>query len=157
MKVFQASSEIPGMTKEEVDRFLGNKLNLQFATVDSRGWPNINPVWFYYDKNNETFLLTTSKLAKKTENLRARPTVYFSIDEEISAPRGVEGRGIASIIKDPRKTLSQGDRISMKYLGRLDHQVAKMVSDSIKKGDVVLIEISPKSLSTWDYGKAPSI
>jgi nitroimidazol reductase NimA-like FMN-containing flavoprotein (pyridoxamine 5'-phosphate oxidase superfamily) len=29
MKVFQASSEIPGMTKEEIDRFLGNKLNLQ--------------------------------------------------------------------------------------------------------------------------------
>src|SRR4030095_11059236 len=157
MKVFQASSEIPGMTKEEVDRFLGNKLNLQLATVDSRGWPNIHPVWFYYDKNNETFLLTTSKLAKKTENLRARPTVYFSIDEEISAPKGVKGRGIASIIEDPGKTLSEGDRISMKYLGRLDHPVAKMVSDGIKKGDVVLIEIIPKFLSTWDYGKAPSV
>jgi nitroimidazol reductase NimA-like FMN-containing flavoprotein (pyridoxamine 5'-phosphate oxidase superfamily) len=172
MKVFQASSDIPGMTKEEVDRFLGNKLNLQLATVDTRGWPNIHPVWFYYDKNNETFLLTTSKLAKKTENLRARPTVYFSIDEEISAPKGVKGRGIASIIEDPRKTLSEGDRISMKYLGRLDHPVdrismkylgrldhpvAKMVSDGIKKGDVVLIEISPKFLSTWDYGKTPSV
>jgi nitroimidazol reductase NimA-like FMN-containing flavoprotein (pyridoxamine 5'-phosphate oxidase superfamily) len=157
MKVFQASSEIPGMTKEEVDRFLGNKLNLQLATVDSRGWPNIHPVWFYYDKNNEKFLLTTSKLAKKTENLRARPTIYFSIDEENSAPKGVKGRGIASIIEDPRKTLSEGDRISMKYLGRLDHPVAKMVSDGIKKGDVVLIEISPKFLSTWDYGKAQGV
>jgi general stress protein 26 len=89
---------------------------LQLATVDSRGWPNIHPVWFYYDKYNEKFLLTTSKLAKKTENLR-RPTIYFSIDEENSAPKGVKGRGIASIIEDPRKTLSEGDRISMKYLG----------------------------------------
>jgi nitroimidazol reductase NimA-like FMN-containing flavoprotein (pyridoxamine 5'-phosphate oxidase superfamily) len=157
MKIFQASSEIPGMTTEEVDRFLGNKLNLQLATVDSQGWPNIHPVWFYHDKNNEKFLLTTSKLAKKTENLRARPTVYFSIDEENSAPKGVKGRGIASVIEDPRKTLSEGDRISMKYLGRLDHPVAKMVSDGIKKGDVVLIEISPKFLSTWDYGKAQGV
>jgi hypothetical protein len=45
----------------------------------------------------------------------------------------------------------------MKYLGRLDYPVAKMVSDDIKKGDVVLIEISPKFLSTWDYRKAPGV
>ncbi|HEX5976636.1 MAG TPA: pyridoxamine 5'-phosphate oxidase family protein, partial [Nitrososphaeraceae archaeon] len=108
MKVFQASNGIPGLTKEEVDSFLENKLNLQLATIDSRGWPNIHPVWFYYDKNNEKFLLTTSKLAKKTENLRVRPTVYFSIDDENSAPKGVKGRGIVSISEDPRKTLSDG-------------------------------------------------
>jgi hypothetical protein len=31
----------------------------------------------------------------------------------------------------------------MKYLGTLDHTVAKMNPDGIKKGEVVLIEISP--------------
>lgn len=157
MKVFQASNGIPGLTKEEVDSFLENKLNLQLATIDSRGWPNIHPVWFYYDKNNEKFLLTTSKLAKKTENIRVRPTVYFSIDDENSAPKGVKGRGIVSISEDPRKTLSDGDRISMKYLGTLDHPVARMISDGIKKGEVVLVEISPKFFSTWDYSKAQGI
>ena len=157
MKVFQASNGIPGLTKEEVDSFLENKINLQLATIDSRGWPNIHPVWFYYDKNNEKFLLTTSKLAKKTENLRVRPTVYFSIDDENSAPKGVKGRGIVFISEDPRKTLSDGDRISMKYLGTLDHPVARMISDGIKKGEVVLVEISPKFFSTWDYSKAQGI
>jgi general stress protein 26 len=157
MKVFQASNGIPGLTKEEVDSFLENKLNLQLATIDPRGWPNIHPVWFYYDKNNEKFLLTTSTLAKKTENLRVRPTVYFSIDDENSAPKGVKGRGIVSISEDPRKTLSDGDRISMKYLGTLDHPVARMISDGIKKGEVVLVEISPKFFSTWDYSKAQGI
>jgi general stress protein 26 len=157
MKVFQASNGIPGLTKEEVDSFLENKLNLQLATIDSRGWPNIHPVWFYYDKNNEKLLLTTSKLAKKMENLRVRPTVYFSIDDENSAPKGVKGRGIVSISEDPRKTLSDGDRISMKYLGTLDHPVARMISDGIKKGEVVLVEISPKFFSTWDYSKAQGI
>jgi nitroimidazol reductase NimA-like FMN-containing flavoprotein (pyridoxamine 5'-phosphate oxidase superfamily) len=75
MKVFQASNEMPEMTREKVDRFLESKLNLQLATVDARGWPNIYPVWFYYDKNKEKFFLTTSKLAKKTENLRVKPSV----------------------------------------------------------------------------------
>jgi hypothetical protein len=41
----------------------------------------------------------------------------------------------------------------MKYLGTLDHPIAKMVSDRSEKGEVVVIEINPKFFSTWDYGK----
>jgi hypothetical protein len=28
-----------------------------------------------------------------------------------------------------------------------------MITDNSKKGEVVLVEISPKFFSTWDYGK----
>jgi general stress protein 26 len=153
MKIFQATPEVPGMTGGEVDRFLESKLNLQLATIDEQGWPNIHPVWFYYDKNREKLLTTTSKLAKKTQNLQKKPILYFSIDDENSAPKGVKGRGIVTITEDQSKTLAEGDRISMKYLGTLDHPVAKTISDSTKKGEVILIEISPKFFSTWDYGK----
>jgi nitroimidazol reductase NimA-like FMN-containing flavoprotein (pyridoxamine 5'-phosphate oxidase superfamily) len=154
MKIIQATSEIPGMTKEEVDRFLEMKLNLQLATIDEQGWPNIHPVWFFYDKSEEKLLLTTGKLAKKTENLREKPSIYFSIDDENSAPKGVKGRGIVKIIEDPIKTVSAGDKMSIKYLGTLDHPVAMMITEGAKKGEVVLIEISPKFFSTWDYSKA---
>jgi nitroimidazol reductase NimA-like FMN-containing flavoprotein (pyridoxamine 5'-phosphate oxidase superfamily) len=154
MKIFQATSEIPGMTSEEVDRFLESKLNLQLATIDEQGWPNIHPVWFYFDKNDGKLLLTTSKLAKKTQNLRDKPSVYFSIDDENSAPRGVKGRGTVTIIEDPVKTVSAGDKMSIKYLGTLDHTVAKMITEGAKRGEVILIEISPKFFSTWDYSKA---
>ncbi len=75
MKVIQATSEIPGMTKGEVDRFLESKLNLQLATIDGQGWPNIHSVWFYYDKNEEKLLITTSKLAKKAQ--RQTECVFF--------------------------------------------------------------------------------
>ena len=154
MKIINATPEIPSMTKEEVDRFLESKLNLQLATVDKQGWPNIHPVWFYYDKNEEKFLITTSKLAKKTQNLREKPNVYFSIDDETPAPKGVKGRGTVTIIEDPSRTITLGDKVSMKYLGTLDHPIAKMVTDGAKKGEVVLIEISPRFFSTWDYNKA---
>jgi nitroimidazol reductase NimA-like FMN-containing flavoprotein (pyridoxamine 5'-phosphate oxidase superfamily) len=153
MKIFQAAPEAPGMSGEEVDRFLESKLNLQLATIDGQGWPNIHPVWFYYDKTEGKLLITTSKLAKKTQNLRYKPSVYFSIDDENSAPKGVKGRGVATIIEDQSKTLAEGDRISMKYLGTLEHPVAKMISEGTKKGEVILIEISPKFFSTWDNGK----
>ncbi|MDQ3851416.1 MAG: pyridoxamine 5'-phosphate oxidase family protein [Thermoproteota archaeon] len=69
MKIIDATYEIPGMTREEAERFLESKLNLQIATIDEKGEPNIQPVWFYYDKDNGKLLFTTSKLAKKTQNL----------------------------------------------------------------------------------------
>jgi PPOX class probable F420-dependent enzyme len=154
MKVIDATSGIPGMTREEAERFLESKLNLQLATIDEQGEPNIQPVWFYYDKNGEKLSITTSKLAKKTQNLRNKPTaVYFSIDDENLPYKGVKGKGIATIVEDVDRVVPQADRISMKYLGTLDHPIAKMISDRSRKGEVVVIEITPKFFSTWDYGK----
>jgi len=82
MKVVNATHETPGMSREEAVRFLGSKLNLQIATIDEQGEPNIQPVWFYYDSDKVKFMLTTSKLSKKTQNIRRKSSVYFSIDEE---------------------------------------------------------------------------
>ena len=157
MKVVSATHEMPGMTREEAERFLESKLNLQIATVDKQDEPNIQPVWFYYDKDEGKLLITTSKLAKKAQNIRRKSTIYFSIDDENynenRPPKGVKGKGIATIIEDPNRIIPKADRISMKYLGTLDHPVAKMITDGSKKGEVVLIEISPKFFSTWDYSK----
>ena len=153
MKIVTATSEIPGMTREEAERFLESKLNLQIATIDEQGEPNIQPVWFYYDKNTEKLMITTSKSAKKTLNLRNNPAVYFSIDDENLPYKGVKGKGFVTIVEDPDRVVPQADRISMKYLGTLDHPIAKMITDSSKKGEVVVIEIRPRFFSTWDYGK----
>ena len=156
MKIVNATPEVSGMTREEVEGFLESKLNLQLATIDEQGEPNIQPVWFYYDKNGEKLMITTSKSAKKTLNLRNKPALYFSIDDENPPYKGVKGKGIATIVEDPNRTVPQGDIISMKYLGTLDHPIAKMISDRSKNGEVVVIEISPKFFSTWDYGKMQS-
>ncbi|HJR49239.1 MAG TPA: pyridoxamine 5'-phosphate oxidase family protein [Nitrososphaeraceae archaeon] len=157
MKVVDATHEIPGMTREEADIFLESKLNLQISTLDEKGEPNIQPVWFYYDKDQGKLLITTSKLAKKAQNLRRKPTIYFSIDYENYdgnlPPKGVKGKGTATIVEDPNRIVPQADRISMKYLGTLDHPVAKMITEGAKNGEIVLVEISPKFFSTWDYSK----
>ena len=153
MKIISATSEIPSMTKEEAEKFLESKLNLQLATIDEQGDPNIQPVWFYYDKDEEKLWINTSKFAKKTQNILKRSTIYFSIDDENPPVRGVKGKGIATIIDDLKIVVPLGEKISLKYLGTLDHPIAKMISEDSKKGGVVLVEISPKFLSTWDYGK----
>ena len=153
MKIVNATSEIAGMTREEAERFLESKLNLQIATIDEQGEPNIQPVWFYYDKDQGKLLILTSKLAKKTQNLSIRPNIYFSIDDENLPYKGVKGKGKATIVEDPNRIVSQAEKISMKYLGTLDHPAAKEMADRSKNGEGVLVESSPKFFSTWDFGK----
>ena len=125
MKIISATSEIPNMTREEAEKFLESKLNLQLATIDEQGNPNIQPVWFYFDKNREKLWINTSKSAKKTQNIRKRPTIYFSIDDENPPIRGVKGKAIATIIEDPKQVGPLGDKISLKYLGTLKSSNSK--------------------------------
>jgi PPOX class probable F420-dependent enzyme len=154
MKIVAASSSIPSMTRDEAEKFLESKLTLQLATTDEKGEPNIQPVWFYYDKDEGKLLIITSKVAKKTQNLRNSPTIYFSIDDAKPPYKGVKGKGSATIIEDPNRIVPQAEKISIKYLGTLDHPAAKEMADRSKNGEGVLVEISPKFFSTWDFGKS---
>ena len=157
MKIVAANSTIPAMTGEEAETFLESRLNLQVATIDEKGEPNIQPVWFYYDKDEGKLLILTSKSSKKTQNLTNRPTIYFSVDDENPPYKGVKGKGNATIVEDPNRILAQAEKISMKYLGTLDHPVAKEMADRSKNGEGVLVEITPKFFSTWDFGKRQSL
>ena len=62
-------------------------------------------------------------------------------------------RGLLTIIEDPIRTVPLGEKINMKYLGTLDHPIPKMILDSAKKGNHVVVEISPRFFSTWDFAK----
>ena len=154
MKIVAASSSIPSMTRDEAEKFLESKLTLQLATTDEKGEPNIQPVWFYYDKDEGKLLIITSKVAKKTQNLRNRPTIYFSIDDANPPYKGVKGKGNATIVEDPNRIVPRAEKISIKYLGTLDHPAAKEMADRSKNGEGILVEISPKFFSTWDFGKS---
>jgi nitroimidazol reductase NimA-like FMN-containing flavoprotein (pyridoxamine 5'-phosphate oxidase superfamily) len=154
MKIVAANPVIPAMTSEEAERFLESKLNLQLATIDEKGDPNIQPVWFYYDKGKGKLLIITSKLSKKTQNLKIRPTIYFSIDDQSPPYKGVKGKGNATIVEEPNRIVPQAEKISMKYLGSLDHPSAKEMVDRSKNGEGILVGNSPKFFSTWDFGKS---
>ena len=156
MKVIQA---IPGMrtpvTETEVANFLQSKLNIQLATIDEEGYPNIQPVWFDYDKDSGKLYTGTRKMSKKVQNIRRNPDkIYFSIDDENFPYKGVKGRGSATISEDVRKNIAIVEKMNLKYLGTLEHPLAKMLMENTRDGTEVVIEITPKFLSAWDFGKA---
>ncbi len=156
MKVIQA---LPGMprpvTENEVEQFLQSKLNMQLATIDDEGYPLVQPVWFLYDKESGRIFTGTQKTTKKVQSIRKNPDrVYFSIDDENYPYKGVKGRATARISEDIEKNLPIINEISVKYLGALEHPLAKMLIDNARNGTEVVIELTPRFLSAWDFGKA---
>jgi len=58
------------------------------------------------------------------------------------------------ISEDLKKNLPIMEKINLKYLGTLEHPLAKMLLANIKNGSEVVIEITPKFFSAWDFAKA---
>ena len=156
MKVIQA---LPGMLKpvtdDEVGNFLESKLNMQLATLDEEGYPMIQPIWFLYNKESGKIYTGTQKTTKKVQNIKRNPDkIYFSIDDDNFPYKGVKGRGIAKVSEDIPSNLQIVEKINVKYLGTLEHPLAKMLMDNTRNGVEVVIEITPKFFSAWDFSKA---
>lgn len=66
MKIISAIAITPSMTEEEIDSFLESKLNLQLASIDKKGDPIIQPIWFRYDKK-------TQNLFNDSQNVKEDP------------------------------------------------------------------------------------
>jgi general stress protein 26 len=156
LKVIQA---LPGMpkpvTETEVNTFLQSKLNIQIATIDEEGYPIIQPTWFLYDNDSGKIYTGTAKMTKKVQNIQRNPNkIYFSIDEENYPYKGVKGRAVARISEDIQKNLPIIEKINLKYLGTVEHPLAKRLMESTRIGTEVVIEITPKFFSAWDFSKA---
>ena len=143
------------VTEAEVNNFLENKLNIQIATVDPKGYPTIQPLWFLYERDSGKIYVGTQKMTKKIQNIQRNPDkIYFSIDDEKYPYRGVKGKAIARISEDIQQNLSIVKKINIKYLGTLEHPLAKMIIENTKNGTEVVIELVPKFFSAWDFSKA---
>jgi len=107
-----------------------------------------------YDKDKKNLFIMTPKTSKKAQNIHRKSKIYFSIDDENFPYKGVKGKGDAIILEDKKKIMSLVEKINMKYLGTLDHPIAKMLMDNTRNGIEAVFEITPKFFSTWDFGKA---
>jgi general stress protein 26 len=143
------------VTEAEVNELLESKLNVQIATIDQEGYPTIQPLWFLYDKDSGKIYTATQKMTKKVQNIRRNPDkIYFSVDDENYPYKGVKGKAVARISEDIQENISIVRKINIKYLGTLEHPLAKMIIENTTKGIEVVIEIIPKFFSAWDFGKA---
>ena len=153
IKIINASPEFgKALTEQEINEFLtSSKLNVHLGTIDDNYYPNIHPTWYYFDLANKKIYFETSQLSKKTNNLRKNKNIYFCIDDPNPPYKGVKGRGICRIYDDINHNIPIAEKIMTKYLGSMQHPMAQKLISFVKNGDSVIIEISPKYFSTWDY------
>ena len=156
MKLIQAFPGMPNkVTEVEVNSFLESKLNLQLATIDEEGYPIIQPIWFLYDKESNKIYEATQKITKKAQNIYRNPDkLYFSIDDGNLPYKEVKGRGVARISEDIEWNIPIVEKLNIKYLGTTDHPLANMILENTRKGIQIVIEITPKFFSAWDFGKS---
>ena len=64
MKIVNATTEVPGMSLEEAEKFLESKLNLQIATIMKKANPTYNLSGSTMTKT-EKLTITTSKSARR--------------------------------------------------------------------------------------------
>jgi len=152
-KIINASPEFgKSLTEQEINDFLASsKLNIHLGTIDDNGYPNVHPTWYYFDSTNKKIYIETSKLSKKTDNLRKNKNLYFCIDDPNPPYKGVKGRGTGRIHDDINHNILIAEKIMTKYLGSIQHSMAQKLMSFVKNGDSVIIEISPIYFSTWDY------
>jgi uncharacterized pyridoxamine 5'-phosphate oxidase family protein len=155
LKIIQTFPNMPNpVTGAEVNKFLESKLNLQLATIDEEGFPNIQPIWFLYDKEIGKMYVSTQKMTKKAHNIYRNPDkIYFSIDDENFPYKGVKGKAVARISEDIDWNIPIVEKINIKYLGNIEHPLAKMIMENTRKGTQIVIEIIPKFFSAWDFEK----
>ena len=132
---------------------MAGRLNIHLGTVDEKGYANVHPAWYLYDPLKELIYVETSKQAKKTYNLRKNENVYFCMDDPNPPYKGVRGKGRVKIHEDINFNVPIAEKLMIKYLGNIKHPMAQALLDMQKKGQSVVLEISPKYYSTWDYSK----
>ena len=142
------------LTADEAKDFLViSRLNVHIGTIDTKGYPNIHPTLYYFDESSNNIYLATSKHSKKIINLKRNPLIYFCIDDPNPPYKGVRGKGKARINENIHDNISIVEKIMLKYLGSLEHQMARTLIELVRKGDEVGIVITPEYFPTWDYGK----
>lgn len=66
----------------------------------------------------------------------------------------MKGRGIARISENIDWNIPIVEKISLKYLGTMDNPLAQTIMENTRKGIQIVIEITPKFFSAWDFGKS---
>jgi Pyridoxamine 5'-phosphate oxidase len=142
------------LTEQEIkDILTTGTLMIHLGTVDEKGHANIHPLWYYYDPSINKLYVQTGKQSKKTYNLRNNETIYFCIDDQNPPYKGVRGKASVNIHEDVNFNIPIAEKILIKYLGNLQHPSAQTLLAAQKKGQLVVLEVSPIYYSAWDNSK----
>ncbi len=134
------------MSDGEMEEFLKRPLLMRLGMIDKDGYPLVHPVWFLY--RDSRFYVVSSVRSRKVKAIEHNRNVYFVVDEMIGGkPRGVRGKGNATLEYDSVTVNDLMRANIIKYIGSLEKDVSKILMDEAKDSAVIVIE--PLYIATW--------
>ena len=155
LRIFAAEPGI-GMNLAEAKRFLSStKPQIQLGTVDRDGDPNIHPTWYHFNATTLKIYIFTASDSRKARNLRTRKTVYFDVDVDDFPYKGVRGKAHARVLPDDdRGRIALVEKIVGRYIDTKSKAALDYI-DGVRRGESIVIELTPAYFSTWDHFKLP--
>lgn len=132
------------LSRAEIDLFLAEVRLCHFATVDDRGRPRVRPLWYLW--RDGAFWLTTRLEARHTgRDLGDVAVATLSVASEQKPYRAVIATGTVKVVgKDPDLLRD----ISSRYGNE-----SAWLAAALNEPDRTVLELRPKSLISWDYGR----
>ena len=89
---------------------------------------------------------------KKVQNICRKSNVYFSIEDKNFLYKRYQKAKVGNYSEDPKRILTIVEKINLKYLGTLDHLLAKMFIENARNGTQSCWKLI-QFFSTWDFSK----
>jgi PPOX class probable F420-dependent enzyme len=139
------------MSAEEVRGFLAEKMVMQCATIGSRGFPHMVPLWFVGDAG-ELRGWTYAK-SQKARNLERDPRATLGLEDGVQYHelRGVMFECDVLLSRDPADVERFGLELFERYAGELNDDIRAMVAGQAAKR--VGLTFHPTRIVSWDHRK----
>lgn len=144
--------QMPSLTNEELQRFLGKPLIARLGTMNEDGSIHIAPIYFFYE--NGEFILGTQEVSRRVRNIKRNPKVTLLIDDTTPPYIGVVIYGEAKLEYD--QVVEKRARIFEKYTGNAK-EARQSAEGLCRKWNSLVIRIIPKKVISFDYNKAALI
>ena len=134
-----------GMTRKQIEAFLGEPRNAVIAAIRKDGRPQMTPHWFHWD--DERFYITTTKTRRKYGNLKRDPRVQLAIDDPTGF-RAVLIDGTVELVEDVHAVLDQYKTLREKH-GLPVGDDGRLVKGLEREERVMMVVTPDKPLEEW--------
>src|SRR5262252_1555284 len=143
------------MSKDEMDRFLQQKLVARFTSIRPDGYPHTTPLWYIWDGEALWFLLGAGTYPRQhIRNLRRNPKLCVVIDRDarpehggLVDAQGVVMRGTVELSTDETLQEAITQQAMRKYLGSAGEQYVDAVLQDGKPGkNRVIAKVKPEHI-----------
>jgi PPOX class probable F420-dependent enzyme len=142
------------LTPEERAELLDSERIVVVASLGSRGWPHVMPLW-YVPRNGEVWIYTYAK-SQKVRNLERDPraTLLIETGHEYTELRGIQIEAEAEIHREHDTVFALAKELTVRYAKGIESvsgDAATALAEQARKR--VAIRFQPLRVATWDHGK----